>query len=80
MWLTHPNNSVWGVFHEVTIEQEREAKEREKERLVEADLRAVRRNTAAKTRWSGRLTSVTTGGTPNREYVCTAKRPLGEML
>ncbi len=28
-FLTHPDNTVWGVFYEVTIEKEREAKQRQ---------------------------------------------------
>ncbi len=28
-WLTHPDNTVWGVFEEVNIEREREAKQRQ---------------------------------------------------
>jgi len=37
--LQHPDNMVWGVFHEVTIEREREAKERRTDFVltVEAD-------------------------------------------
>lgn len=37
--LQHPDNMVWGVFHEVTIEREREAKERRTDFVltIEAD-------------------------------------------
>jgi hypothetical protein len=36
-WLLHPNNTIYGVFHEVQLEQEREAKKKRTDVVVNAE-------------------------------------------
>jgi hypothetical protein len=37
VWLTHPDNTIYGVFHEVEIEQERVAKAKRYDIIVDAE-------------------------------------------
>jgi len=36
-WLTHPDNTIYGVFHEVEVEQEREAKKKRTDVIIDCE-------------------------------------------
>lgn len=36
-WLTHPDNTIYGVFHEVTVETEREAKAKRTDIIIDCE-------------------------------------------
>lgn len=36
-WLTHPDNTIYGIFHEVEMEQEREAKKKRNDIIVDTE-------------------------------------------
>ncbi len=36
-WLTHPDNTVYGVFHQVEVEQEREGKAKRTDIIINAE-------------------------------------------
>jgi len=36
-WLTHPDNTIYGIFHEVELEQEREAKKKRNDIILDTE-------------------------------------------